>query len=108
MPTFRFEFKNIPYKAAMVISIGIFVVCLGIALSFVMYGGIKLDKKPEDKPKVGVEEKIDEMGSGSDTMLIEVDGIKLEQKPAPGTKLTIEKDGEKTSITKGGPPPEEP
>jgi len=38
------------------------------------------------------------MGSGSDTMLIEVDG----------TKLTIEKDGEKTSITKGGPPPEEP
>ena len=78
MPTFRFEFKNIPYKAAMVISIGIFVVCLGIALSFVMYGGIKLDKKPEDKPKVGVEEKID-----------------------------VERDGEKTSITKGGPPPEE-
>ena len=33
---------------------------------------------------------------------IETDGMSVEQTVAPGTKVTIEKDGKKTSITKGG------
>jgi len=35
-------------------------------------------------------------------MSIETDGMKVEQTTAPGMKVKIEKDGDKTTITKGG------
>lgn len=107
MPNFRFEFKNIPYKAAIIISLGFFFIALGIAISFVMYGGIKIDTK-NTPPQEQIDEPIIDNPEIEGSTIVDVDGLKLEQKPAPGTKLTIERDGKTTTITKGGPPSEEP
>ncbi|MBW3020793.1 hypothetical protein KY334_05835 [Candidatus Woesearchaeota archaeon] len=73
--------------------VGWFLILIGIGMmfSFILRGSIKIERIKSDK-------------SGDETE----EYIKLEQKPLPGTKLTVIKDGKKVSIEKGMEEEEKP
>ena len=112
------HFTNTPKWAFILISIGVMFMLTFIGHAVFSYYAHKgkmqemATKIAEEKPLSDKDIKFLETLPESDMkqlqtdvrrkMTIESDGLRVEQNVAPGTKVTIEKDGKKTSITKGG------
>lgn len=55
MAVFRIELKNVPYKVAVILAIGVFFVCIGITISLITRGTVSFKaakKKPPHMNKV--------------------------------------------------------
>jgi hypothetical protein len=54
MAVFRIELKNVPYKAAIILAIGVFFICIGVTISLITRGTVsfKAAKTPPHIKKV--------------------------------------------------------
>lgn len=83
-------FKNMPARAWTVIALGITALLILLGMTFYKYGGIfvKVEKKAAEEIESKNRIRFDENGNPI-------------QDVAPGTPVTIIKDGKKVSIEKG-------
>jgi len=60
---------SFPNKGKVIISIGIFFICIGITISLILRGSVTFNTKakPKNHPKIEEVRTTDELGIGSDT-----------------------------------------